>query len=117
MSRIVHVDNSEFFRKMVKAYLKTLGHESEGFGLAEEAIAVVKNNGADCVIAGLELADMDSTEFIDRILDTQQGVPIIVITSKEDPVLHMRLEMLGVKAVIQKTGDWKNELGNQLASI
>ena len=117
MSRIVHVDNSEFFRKLMKTFLSELGHEAESFAGGKDAAAAVKAGKIDCAITSMQLADMSGEEFIKRLADSPQAVPVMVVTSSNDEAQHKRLGALGVKAIIQKSGDWKGELGIQLANI
>ena len=115
MSRIVHADNSEFFRKLMKTFLMELGHESESFARGEAVVDEVKEVNIDIVITGMSLADMSGEELIKRLAVSAQALPVIVVTSSDEVKQHKRLEALGVKAVIQKSGDWKSELAQQLA--
>ena len=117
MSQIIHVDNSDFFRKLVKSFLSELGYQSEGFSRGGEAITAVEGGNATCVITGLALSDMGGEEFIKRLTVSAKTVPIIVVTSENNEDLHQRLYTLGVKAVIQKSAGWKELLGEQLAII
>ena len=117
MGRIVHADNSEFFRKLMKTFLSELGHDAGSFAGGKDAAASVKAGKADCVITGLQLADMSGEEFIKRLAGVPQKVPVVVVTSSNDEVQHKRLGALGVKAVIQKSGDWKGELSNHLSNM
>jgi CheY-like chemotaxis protein len=110
MSYIVHADNSEFFRKLMKHFLAEIGLESEGFERGEEAINAVNSGKASCIITGLALADMSGEEFIKRLVGASRQVPIIAVTSNEEENQAKRLSALGVKATILKSGDWKNEL-------
>ena len=115
MSRIVHVDNSEFFRKLMKTFLSELGHESENCSRGEDAVNKAKAGRADWVITGMSLADMGGEEFVKRLAVSAQSVPVIVVTSSDDEAQHRRLEALGVKSVIQKSDDWKEQLADKLA--
>ena len=115
MSRIVHVDNSEFFRKLMKAFLSELGHESENFPRGEDIVNRVKAGKADWVITGMTLADMSGEELIKRLAVSAQSIPVIVVTSSDEEAQHKRLDALGVRAVIQKSGDWKDILAQELA--
>jgi CheY-like chemotaxis protein len=117
VSRIIHTDNSEFFRKLMRTFLVELGHETNGLTKGEEALTIVKAGKADCVVTGLELADMGGEEYIKRLLGVPQAVPVIVVTSQDNAAQKKRLDALGVKAVIQKSGDWKSELSRHLADI
>jgi two-component system cell cycle response regulator len=115
MKHILHVDSSEFFRKMMKTFLSELGNDSESFVRGEDVVEAVNAGKANCVITGLELQDMSGEELIKRITVTSQTVSMIVVTSQDDEAQRMRLKALGVKAIIQKAGDWKGELSRILA--
>lgn len=114
VKHIIHVDNSEFFRKLMKTFLSELGLESEGFERGEDAMNAVKAGKVNCVITGLSLADMSGEEFIKRLTVSGQPLPVIVVSSSAGEENAMRLKALKVKAVISKTGDWKAELGEIL---
>jgi len=111
MKHIIHVDNSEFFRKQVKTFLSETGHYSESFASGEEAMKAVEAGKVNCVITGLILADMGGEELIKRLAVSSKSVLKIVVTATHDETQFKRLEALGVKAIIQKSGDWKSELG------
>ena len=117
MSQILHVDNSDFFRKLMKAFLSGCGYQSENFARGGDTLAAAESGSVICVIAGLALSDMSGEEFIKRLAVTVPAVPVIVVTSENDEAQHHRLMALGVKAIIQKSADWKEQLGEQLAII
>ena len=114
MIRIVHVDNSKFFRKLMKIFLSELGMQSEGFDRGEDAINAVKNGGISCVITGLELPDMTGERLIEEIIATGRSLTIIAVTASGDEERVRNLETMGVKATIQKAGDWKEKLREYL---
>ena len=110
MKHIIHVDNSEFFRKLMKTFLSELGLESESFERGEDAMNAVKAGKANCVITGLSLADMSGEEFIKRLTVSNQALSVLVVTSSDGEAHTARLNALKVKAIIHKSGDWKGEL-------
>jgi len=110
MKHVIHVDNSEFFRKLMRSYLSEKGFECESLEKGEDAVDAVAGNRATFVITGLSLADMSGEEFLKRLMTLPQKVPIIVVTSSDEDVKHKRLEALGVKKIILKSDDWKKEL-------
>ena len=114
MRHIVHVDNSEFFRKLMKTYLSEVGLECESFERGEDAVNAVKGDRVSFIITGLELADMGGEELIKRLTVLPRKTPVLVVTSKEEAVQSKRLEALGVRATILKSGNWKEELGKLL---
>ena len=117
MSFIYHADNSEFFRKLMKSFLTEAGHQFEGSARGEDAVSAVTSGEADCVITGLQLADMTGEELVKRLIGSKVEAPVIVVTSNNDQTQKDRLKALGVKAVIQKSGDWKGDLSIQLANF
>ena len=114
MGYIVHVDNSEFFRKLMKTFLTELGFECNSLERGDEAVKAVNSGEASFVITGLELADMHGEEFIKRLVAASRQVPVIAVTSNEETAVAARLAALGVKGVIPKSGDWKGELRKYL---
>ena len=117
MYYIIHVDNSDFFRKITKNFLAEIGYESDGFARGEDVLDLIMADKGDCVITGLELADMSGEEFIKHLAVAKPMIPIIVLTANDEDNQRMRLENLGIKAIIQKSGNWKNELQNLLVLI
>ena len=117
MSRIIHVDNSTFFRKVTQAYLESLGHTYSGYARGEDVIDAAIAGNADCVICGLELADMNGEELIRQLAVSVSLLPVIVVSGYDDEQKNKRLQDLGVRALIQKSGDWKTALKEHLAGI
>jgi len=114
MKHVIHVDNSEFFRKLMKSFLSEKGMECESFEKGEDAVNAVSGGRASFVITGLSLADMGGEEFLKRLMTLPQKTPVIVVTSSDEIKKLKRLEALGVKGIILKSGDWKTELGKIL---
>ena len=110
MKHIIHVDNSEFFRKLMKSFLSGKGLECESFERGDDAVNAVAGGRATFVITGLELPDMSGEEFLKRLMTLPQKTPVIVVTSSDEAAKHKRIEALGVKAIIMKSDDWKTEL-------
>ena len=107
---VIHADNSKFFRKVIKVFLSELGVDSESFDRGEDVLDVVGNRKVACVITGLELADMTGEELIRQLIFSGHSMTIIAVTSTEDEIRLKYLEDLGVKATIQKGGNWKEKL-------
>ena len=108
--QVIHIDNSAFFRKVMKAFLTELGVECESFERGEDALDVVATGRVSCVITGLELVDMSGEDLIRQLIFSTQSMTIIAVTAIGDEERIQRLDHLGVKATIQKGGDWKEKL-------
>jgi DNA-binding response OmpR family regulator len=116
LKKIIHIDNSEFFRKLVKNFLAQEGFEVESFGNAEEAGMAVSGGQASMVISGLAFAGMEAEDFIRRTRENYAG-PLVVISSSLDPQREAALRTLGVKAAIDKSGPWQEALKAELAAL
>ena len=94
----------------MKVFLSELGIESLSYERGEDVLDAVEAHKVSCVITGLELADMSGEELIRKLLFASYGMTIIAVTSSHDDIRTQRLAELGVKATIQKGGDWKEKL-------
>ena len=108
--QVIHVDNSSFFRKVMQHFLSELGVESESFEHGEDVLDIIGTRKVSCVITGLELSDMSGEELIRQLLFSGHSMTIIAVTGSDDDERIKSLELLGVKATIQKGGDWKEKL-------
>jgi len=107
---VIHADNSGFFRKVLKIFLAELGIDSDGFDKGDDVLNEVGNRKVSCVITGLELADMTGEELIRQLQYSGHLMTIIAVTSSVNDERIKILEELGVKATIQKGGNWKEKL-------
>jgi len=107
---VVHADNSSFFRKVIKVFLAELGVDSDGFESGDDVLNEVGNRKVSCVITGLELSDMTGEELIRQLQYSGHSMTIIAVTSSGNDDRKRNLEAMGVKATIQKGGNWKEKL-------
>ena len=110
MGRVIHVDNSMFFRKIMRAFLLELGLESESFDKGQDALIAARTGGASSVITGLELPDMKGEEFIQQLATLDQTISVIVFSANTDEERLEYLETLGVVGIVEKTSNWREDL-------
>ena len=106
MKTIIHVDNSDFFRKQMKSFLESQGFEVESFDSAQEANFSIGSGGCSMVITGLAFSDLEGVEFTEKIAETFSG-PVIVVSSSVDNDMEAKLLARGIKAAINKSSSWK----------
>jgi len=107
---VIHVDNSGFFRKVMKSFLTELGVNSEDYSKGEEVLDAVGTHKVSCVITGLELPDMKGEELIRQLQFSGHSMTIIAVTASNNDERVQGLADMGVKATIQKGGNWKEKL-------
>jgi CheY-like chemotaxis protein len=110
MKTIIHADNSEFFRKLMKVFLMEQGFIGTCFSHGSDALEAIKRGDVSVVITGMSLSDMDGKEFIKRLYASSYTGPIIVLTSNNSEKEQQALENRGVKACISKSGSWQEKL-------
>jgi chemotaxis response regulator CheB len=116
MKKIIHVDNSEFFRKQMKAFLDGEGLEVESFDTVEDANIAILGGSAAMVIMGLTFSDAEGDAFLEKVVESFAG-PVIVVSSSIDKKKEKDLKALGVKAAINKSGAWQDALRLQLVRV
>ena len=117
MKKIIHADNSGFFRRLMRSFLEAQGFEVESFDSAQEANMVIGAGAADIVITGLAFPDMDGEEFISRVRESFAGPIIVVSSSIDNQDKYERLVDLGIRAMVLKSGPWKENLKPFLAEF
>ncbi|MDR3333989.1 MAG: response regulator [Treponema sp.] len=108
MRKIVHTDNSEFFRRLVRTFLAEQGFEGVSYDQGSMALEAVKGGDVALVITGISLPDMNGEDFIRQIVPYK--IPVIVLTADESPEKQRALEDLGIKAYILKAKAWQEKL-------
>ncbi len=108
--RIIHADNSDFFRKLVKTFLSEEGFVTENTDSGADTLAYVENGSAEAIIMGMALKDMNSEELIKRILLNPKKIPAIILTSNDDELEKQKYLKIGFTAYISKSGNWQKEL-------
>jgi len=94
----------------MKVFLAELGIESDSYARGEDVLDLVAAGNVSCVITGLELLDMSGEELVKRLFFAPEPVSIIVVTANSNEVRNRYLETMGVMAIVQKTGTWKEDL-------
>ena len=116
MKKIIHVDNSDFFRKLMRSFLISEGFEVEDFAGANDAYIAIQGGTAAMVITGLQLLGAEGDSFVRRTLEAFSG-PVIVVSSSLDAKKEAALHGLGIKAAIEKSDDWQKALKPHLAAL
>ncbi|MCL2380159.1 MAG: response regulator [Treponema sp.] len=115
MRKIIHVDNSAFFRKFMKSFLAREGFEAESFDSAQDANMAIAGGDFDMVIVGLTFVDAEGEKFLGKIRQSYDG-PIVVISSSVDN-REEEIMSMGVKDAISKSGPWQDRLRRHLATL
>ncbi len=96
--KILLIEDSTFFRNMIKNYLQTEGYEVETVQNGKEALEKLAiNKYFDLIITDLQMPEMDGFEFIKIVKSTPdyEKIPIIAITPLAEEETRKKVLELG----------------------
>ena len=97
MLKILHVDRSELFRKVMRELIARCGQSIVSVSSKSEGLAALAEGPFDLVVTGLELGDGDAELLIKEMSETiSREVPVMVVTATDSLELRERLFALGV---------------------
>jgi DNA-binding response OmpR family regulator len=81
-SRVVVIEDDAELAELLRMYLSKEGLTTTVCETAEEGLAVMRAEGADCVILDINLPGMDGFEFL-QALRKADPVPVIIVSARE----------------------------------
>lgn len=116
------VDDDEAVRDALSDLLLVEGMSSRTFDRAEALLAECEPGRFGCVIADLKMPGMGGLELLRRLRSFKPSVPVIIITSDEDPMTRSQALEGGAEACLAKPvadhvllGHLKSALARRLA--
>lgn len=105
--RVLAVDDSTLFRQMLEQVLKERGYTAFLAQNGMEALEMVQAEVPDIVLVDLTLPDIDGFEVCKRLRSdpSTQGIPILVLTSLEQPGFEVMAIDAGADDFISKPID------------
>ena len=105
--KVLMVEDSLFFRKLIVPFLSDMGYVVFEAGGPQEALELVqsRNGDFDLVITDIEMPEMDGFELTTRFrADPRMApMPIIAFTSTANDIFKQRGMNVGMDAIILKT--------------
>ncbi|GGF09428.1 DNA-binding response regulator [Aliidongia dinghuensis] len=82
MQHLLVIEDEDFSRSLLSAYLETNGFVVSGVGSGEQGLAAIDTGKIDVVLLDLGLPDVDGIEVLKRIR-ARSPIPVIIISSRE----------------------------------
>lgn len=105
--RLLLVEDSVFFRKLITPFLTGVGYDVTEAASAPEALTLMEQarSGFDAVVTDIEMPEMDGFEFAQRLRLSGAGahIPVIGFTSTVNDIFKQRALKSGIDAMILKT--------------
>ena len=105
MKKILIVDDSAVFRKVVAMHLKTQGYEVIEAGDGLEAMDKLKNDQVNLIVCDVNMPNMDGLTFISKLRTDNQinkFTPIIMLTTESQEEKKRQGMEAGAKAWLVK---------------
>ncbi|HPS57618.1 MAG TPA: response regulator [Spirochaetota bacterium] len=95
-AKLLVIDDEDFIRMPIQDYFEDCGWEVVPFSSAEDALAYLKDEMADCVIVDVRLPGMSGPEFIVRASALRPGIRFVIYTGSFDFSITNDLRAAGV---------------------
>jgi FixJ family two-component response regulator len=100
------VDDDASVRRSLHRLIRSAGYEVETFASARDFLEWLSRGHAACLVLDIQMHDMTGFELQERL-----AVPVVFITSHDDPVTRARIEKSGAVGHLRKPFDDHEVLG------
>ncbi|MFT5510325.1 MAG: DNA-binding response OmpR family regulator [Hyphomicrobiaceae bacterium] len=117
-ARILIADDDPVFREVAASCLRNSGYDVDLASEGAEAMDVLLREAFDLAIVDLIMPRIDGLRLIALVRATPilRALPILVITSEEDPTIHAEGLQVGANDYLTKPVDW-SELPGRVAAL
>lgn len=102
MRRILVVDDEDLVRELLSKLLSKFGYQVVSAQNGYDGLALFRNNSIELVLTDLEMPGMDGWSLAAGIKAESPGIPVIMVTGKDQAAVSERLNMSHVDGVIFK---------------
>ena len=99
---IAVVDDEEAIRDALSDLFLVMGYSCQTFDRAEAFLAAHTPNRFDCLITDIRMPGMSGLELLERLRAAGSTMPVIVVTSFDDPLIRSRAIESGAHAYLTK---------------
>ena len=87
MAKILIVDDAKFTRTMLKKMVVEFGHETIEAGNGREGLEKITSEEPDLVLTDILMPEMEGTELLELLRETNMDVNVIVISADRKSVV------------------------------
>jgi FixJ family two-component response regulator len=96
------IDDDESLCAAVTGLLRSYGYEARSFTSAEAFLASDALADCRCIITDVHMPGMSGIELKQALVARQNGVPVIMITARNDPGVESRALASGAVCLLKK---------------
>ncbi|WP_082752433.1 response regulator [Methylobacterium sp. CCH7-A2] len=101
------VDDDPFIRTALGRLVRSVGDQAETFANAHEVLAYAALPQLFCVLADLQMPDMNGFELIQVLAESAPGLPVVAMTAYSSDAIRQRAIEAGAAAYLSKPFDAK----------
>ena len=116
MAKILVIDDAKFTRTMLKRMITEFGHESIEAENGREGLEKITSEDPDLVLTDILTPEMDGTELLSLLRETNMDVKVIVISANIQDTIRDQCMNLGVSEFFGKPPD-KEKLKKAIEGI
>jgi two-component system C4-dicarboxylate transport response regulator DctD len=105
LPEIMVVDDDLYLLAAIKQTLVLNGYSAQTFGNPVEALASLEGHSFSAVLADIRMPEMDGMELLERILEQDADLPVILITGHGDISMAVEAVKKGAYNFLQKPAD------------
>lgn len=118
MKTILHIDSSDFFRKVLGQILSERGFANIGAKGVKEAKEILLSKKIDFIITSLTLEKESGEEFVNWLTQTEfKTIPVFVLTGNENIEEKQRMFELGVADYMTKSTSHEEIIGHLMKYV
>lgn len=102
VATVLIVEDDPLIASFIQKALVRRGHDVEWVQTGKAALDRIDKTGVDLQLLDLGLPDIDGLDVLRQLKERGDQTPVIVITSRSDPVDRSKAESMGVKAYLTK---------------
>jgi len=100
--KILVVDDEDYHRHLVRAFLEKLGYQITDFASPIDALALLQSEKFPVIITDLIMYDMDGAEFCEKIRETDKTSKIFALSGFIDLYESEKLKRAGFDGYLPK---------------
>jgi FixJ family two-component response regulator len=102
---IAIVDDDASLRTALARWLRAVGWQAVAFASAEAFLQADPRRSVGCLMLDLELPGMSGLALLEHLEALDSTLPVIVITGREDILMHLLATQMAVVAYLRKPLD------------
>lgn len=96
------VEDDDALRSAIDDLLRSCGYRTSGHGSAEDFLASELGGTANCVITDIQMLGMDGVDLKHRIDERNPGIPVIMVTARDEEHLLSRADASNPWCLLRK---------------